>query len=143
MRTRGLLMTITVLLAQFLWILVKPLIWYRTTSSLPSWLPLAFIHLTWPSYTVTLETGPRREDRRCYFRCYCYLQGCTSGIGFRAPLFCPTMLMIINGDLAIASRWFDDNKLVLNPERNVSVLFFQKAILVIFPLVFMMCRFQS
>ena len=51
--------------------------------------------------------------------------------------------MIINGDLAIASRWFDDNKLVLNPEKNVSVLFFQKAILVIFPLVFMMCRFQS
>ena len=27
------------------------------------------------------------------------------------------MLIIINGDLAIASRWFDDNKLVLNPEK--------------------------
>ena len=24
---------------------------------------------------------------------------------------------VINGDLAVASRWFDDNKLVLNPEK--------------------------
>ena len=48
-------------------------------------------------------------------------------------LICPTLLMItkscfsdrdsevaksvINGDLAVASRWFDDNKLVLNPEK--------------------------
>ena len=48
-------------------------------------------------------------------------------------LICPTMPMItkfffsdhdpevvksvINGDLAVASRWFDDNKLVLNPEK--------------------------
>ena len=48
-------------------------------------------------------------------------------------LICPTMLMITKfifsdrdpevvksvfiGDLAVASRWFDDNKLVLNPEK--------------------------
>ena len=24
---------------------------------------------------------------------------------------------VINGDLAVASRWFDDNKIVLNPEK--------------------------
>ena len=24
---------------------------------------------------------------------------------------------VINGDLAVASRWFDDNKLVSNPEK--------------------------
>ena len=30
--------------------------------------------------------------------------------------------MIINGDLAIASRWFDDNKLVLNPEKSKCII---------------------
>ena len=30
---------------------------------------------------------------------------------------------VINGDLAVASRWFDDNKLVLNPEKcNIFIL---------------------
>ena len=41
---------------------------------------------------------------------------------------------VINGDITVVSRWFDDNKLVLNPVLN----FFQKAILVIFPLVLVM-----
>ena len=27
------------------------------------------------------------------------------------------MKSVINGDLAVASRWFDDNELVLNPEK--------------------------
>ena len=46
---------------------------------------------------------------------------------------------VINSDLAVASRWFDDNKLVLNPEKcKCAVLFFQKTILVIFPLALVM-----
>ena len=44
---------------------------------------------------------------------------------------------VINGDLAVASRRFDGNKLVLNP-RNVNVLFFQKITLVICPLALVM-----
>ena len=29
---------------------------------------------------------------------------------------------VINGDLAVASHWFDDNKLVLNPEKCICII---------------------
>ena len=29
---------------------------------------------------------------------------------------------VINGDLAVASRWFDDNKLMLNPEKYKCII---------------------
>ena len=29
---------------------------------------------------------------------------------------------VINGDLAVESRWFNDNKLVLNPEKCICII---------------------
>lgn len=49
---------------------------------------------------------------------------------------------VINGDLIVAKRWFDDDKLVLNPEKCKCIIL-PKTYPRDLPLVLVMCRFLS